>query len=139
MHANGIVLYGPVRSTSDLICLYRRTLHTSLGLWANSCQSTLQSTKMQGQDSINEETCCNSNPLLLNGQPVNFMDSIRYLGLTISADLSWSKHIKTSLPKQGNQLAYFSSSIANMLAPTIRKLYFTIVRPHLEYACKIYN
>ena len=41
-------------------------------------------------------------PLLLNAQPVDFVDSIRYLGLTISTDLSWSKHIKTSPPKQGN-------------------------------------
>jgi len=40
--------------------------------------------------------------LLLNAQPVDFMDSIGYLGLTISADLSWSKHIKNITSKQGN-------------------------------------
>ena len=42
-------------------------------------------------------------PLLLNGQPVDFADSIRYLGLTISANfLSGVSILETSLPKQGN-------------------------------------
>ena len=34
--------------------------------------------------------------LLLNGQPVDFVDSIRYFGLTISADLSWSKQVTSN-------------------------------------------
>ena len=33
-------------------------------------------------------------PLLLNGEPVEFVDSIKYLGVTITSDLSWTDHIR---------------------------------------------
>ena len=69
-------------------------------------------------------------PLLLNGQPVDFVDSIRYryLGLTIPADLSLSKHIKD-----------ITSESKHASTDTICNLYLTIVRPHLEYACEIWD
>jgi len=79
-------------------------------------------------------------PLLLNGQPVDFVDGIRYLGLTISADVSWSKHIENrSLPKQGSYSWLFWQFYKHASTNTIRKLHLTIVRRHLEYACKIWE
>ena len=48
------------------------------------------------------------------------MDNIRYFGLTISADLSWSKDIK-NITSKARQLVglYFSGSFKNMLALTL--------------------
>jgi len=79
-------------------------------------------------------------PLLLNGPPVDFMDSIRYLGLTISADLSWSKHVK-NITSQARQLVdlLFRQFYKCASTDTVRKLYLTIVWPHLEYACEIWD
>ena len=100
----------------------------------------LQSMKIQGHDPIEEETCCNSSPLLLNGQPVDFVDSIRYLRLTTSPDLSWSKRIR-NITSKARQLVglLFRQFYKHGSTDTIRKLYLTIVRPHLEYACEIWD
>ena len=84
MHANDIVLYGPVRSTADLICLQEDT--TSLGLWANSVNLRFNPRKCKAMILSRRKRVAIPSPLLLNGQPVDFVDSIRYLGLAISAD-----------------------------------------------------
>jgi len=70
-------------------------------------------------------------PLLLNGQTVDFVDSITYLGLTISADLSWCKHIK-NITSKARQLVglLFRQFYQHASTDTIQN---TIVRPHLEY------
>jgi len=76
---------------------------------------------------------------LLHGQPVDFVDSIRYLGLTISTDLSGSnyKHIKNITSKARQVVGLlFQQFYKHASTNIIRKLYLTIVRPHLEYACE---
>ena len=92
MYADDILLYRPVRSTADLICLQEDT--TSVGLWANSVNLRFNPRKCKAMILSRRKHVATPSPLLLNGQPVYFVDSIRYLGLTISADLSRSKHIK---------------------------------------------
>ena len=82
----------------------------------------------------------NPSPLLLSGQPFDFVDSNRYLGLTISADLSWSKHIKNITSKARQQVGLlFRQFYKHASTDTICKLYLTIVRPHLEYVCEIWD
>ena len=138
MYADDILLYRPVRSTADLICLQEDT--TSLGLWANSVNLRFNPRKCKAMILSRRKHVATPSPLLLNGQPVDFVDSIRYLGLTISADLSWSKHIK-NITSKARQLVglLFRQFYKYASTDTIRKLYLTIVRPHLEYACEIWD
>ena len=78
--------------------------------------------------------------LLLNGQPADLVDSIGYLGLTISADLSWSKHVE-NITSKARQLVglLFQQFYKHASTDTICKPYLTIVQPHLEYACEIWD
>jgi len=95
---------------------------------------------MQGHDSIKEKACCNSMSLASEWSTCWFVDSISYLGLTISADLSWSKHIQT-ITSKARQLVglLFQQFYKHASTNTIRKLYLTIARPHLEYVCEIWD
>ena len=106
MYADDILLYRPVRSTADLICLQEDT--TSLGLWANSVNLPFNPRKCKAMILSRRKHVATPSPLLLNGQPVYFVDSIRYLGLTISTDLSWSKHIK-NITSKARQLVVIMS------------------------------
>ena len=64
----------------------------------------------------------------------------KYLGIHFSSDLSWSYHID-QICKRTRKLVgmlyrnfyQFSSS------PTLAKLYKSLIRPHLEYACTVWD
>jgi len=75
LYADDILVYRPVRSTADLICLQEDT--TLLGLWANSVNLCF---KCKVMILLRRKHVANPSPLLLNGQPVDFVDSIRYWG-----------------------------------------------------------
>ena len=79
-------------------------------------------------------------PLRLFGCPMQRVDCCKYLGLLITNNLTWSAHINSicSHAKKILGLIYrrFYSS-ANQ--DTLRQLYISLVRPHLEYACPVWD
>ena len=81
-----------------------------------------------------------SNPLKLFGCAMERVDCCKYLGLMITNNLSWSAHISSicSRAKKILGLIYrrFYSS-ANQ--DTLKQLYTSLVRPHLEYACPVWD
>ena len=69
----------------------------------------------------------------LNGSTLEIVDSVKYLGITISFDLSWTKHINI-ISSEAQKLVglLFWQFYRCVDADIIRKLYIAIVRPHLE-------
>ena len=81
-----------------------------------------------------------SSPLELFGSPMQRVDCCKYLGLLITKNLTWSAHINSicSNAKKILGLIYrrFYTS-ANQ--ETLKQLYISMVRPHLEYACQVWD
>ena len=48
-------------------------------------------------------------PLLINGSPIEIVDSFQFLGTTISSGLDWGVNIN-SIPMKAQQRMYFSVS-----------------------------
>ena len=78
-------------------------------------------------------------PLILNGVPLERVETFKYLGLLLSSDLSWSNHVdsvcsraKRILGLQYRQYYHHADSEA------IRQLYISLVRPHLEYGSMVW-
>jgi len=77
-------------------------------------------------------------PLTLFGVPIEWVDSIRYLGLTLDTRLTWSPHIDPVRRK--------TSQMMGMLVPLLNRrsdlsvrngvlLYKQLIRPLMDYAC----
>ena len=63
-----------------------------------------------------------------------------YLGVTLSADLSWDKHIHVLCTKAKKMLGLsYRSFYPNTSASSLLKLYSSLIRPLLEYACQVWN
>ena len=65
--------------------------------------------------------------------------SVRDLGITISDDLSWEKHIKTISKKALCRLFILSKALKTNSPKLFLHMYTTYVRPHLEFSTPLFN
>ena len=77
--------------------------------------------------------------LTFAGQTIPTTDSHKHLGLTLSSDLRYHKHVNEIIRKANTPLSPLYA-IAPLLPRTIiEKLYITYVRPHLDYCDAIFD
>ena len=62
------------------------------------------------------------------------VNSVKYLGIHLSSDLSWSSHISNKCSKTRKLIGLMYRQFHLCNPETALKLYKTFVRPHLEYA-----
>ena len=80
--------------------------------------------------------------LYLRCQPLQEVDSYKYLGILLSSDLSWSQHIQSTCGKARKLIGliyrrFYQCSNSERLF----QMYISLVRPHLEYryASQVWN
>lgn len=76
-----------------------------------------------------------------NGNRVKLEESEceRDLGVFISNDLKWSKHVNTIVNRASFILGRFKKTFISRDEKLWKKLYLTYVRPHLEFAVQAWN
>ena len=74
-------------------------------------------------------------PLVLNGSLLQRVHSYKYLGITISCDLSWKPHI-TSVCNKTRKCLVFCTDVSLQMHRVMLwlNLYTSFIRPSLEYA-----
>ena len=78
-------------------------------------------------------------PLLLNDMAVDRVESFKYLGINISHDLTWSFHISKICAKARQSLGLlYRQFYGKCDSRSLLKLYISLVRPLLEYACPVW-
>jgi len=81
-----------------------------------------------------------TSPLLLNGTPVEEVETFKYLGLLIPSDLSWNDHIDSVCSNAKRILGLLYRRYYNLVDDaTIKRLYIALVRPHMKYACVVWD
>jgi hypothetical protein len=80
-------------------------------------------------------------PPQLFGEPIQWVESARYLEVTLDTRLTWSAHINQVRKKAAQRLGLLSP-ILNRSGVSIRNgvlLYKQLIRPVMEYACPIWR
>ena len=75
----------------------------------------------------------------LHGINLKETDSAKYLGVNISRDLSWSRHINQITMKANNSLNFIKRNIQTNNAKLKESAYKTYVRPLVEYAASVWD
>ena len=81
-------------------------------------------------------------PIFLGEHPLELVDSIKHLGLTISSDLTWSKHrlFPTFHLRHARCLIGLLFRLFYTATPSVTvTIYLTIVWPQIEYACEVWD
>ena len=64
----------------------------------------------------------------------------KYLGVTISSNLSWSEHIHIICIKARKTIGLlYRHFYLNSNTPSLQQLYLTLVQPVIEYACQVWH
>ena len=75
----------------------------------------------------------------LHNEALENVKSAKYLGLTITSDLSWNKHIATVTSKANKALGFVKRNIHSSSEIVKTRAYQAIVRPSLEYATCVWD
>ena len=79
-------------------------------------------------------------PLELNGTILDSVSSYKYLGVTLTSDLSWSLHITNCCNTTRRLIGLlYRQFYQHTSPPCLLRLYKSFIRPHLEYASVVWN
>ena len=78
--------------------------------------------------------------LTLDGCPLDFVREYKYLGILISTDLSWKRHIEGICVKVNKLVGMLYWKFSLCANPYIMaRLYLSQIRPHLEYGVQVWH
>ena len=75
----------------------------------------------------------------LHGQVLCITDTTKYLGLTITSDMKWNSHIQKVTSRANSVLGLLRWSLRIASKAVKTQAYEASVRPHLEYACTVWD
>ena len=79
-------------------------------------------------------------PLFINDCAIEQVDSCKLLGVTISSNLKWSDHTDKLYAKASKRLFYLRQLKRSGLDKNeLCKVYITLIRPVIEYACEVWS
>ena len=137
LFADDVLLYHTIANEADYEAL--QTAISLIERWSASNFLNFNTTKCKYMV-ISRKLTRTSPPaqLQLLGQPLQMVESYKYLGLLLSSNMSWSPHIESIYSKARQILGllyrrFYSSADSD----AIKQLYLSLVRPHLEYACQV--
>ncbi len=139
LYADDLLLFRPISNSSDYCCLQDDiaaietwTLNNCLQFNASKCKYMTISRK--------SSPVTPTLPLLLNSTPIEKVETFKYLGLLLSSDLSWNGQIDSVCSKAKRILGLLYRRYYNHVdGDTIKQLYVSLVRPHMEYACVVWD
>lgn len=75
----------------------------------------------------------------LHGHVLEEVSSAKYLGVTISDDMSWNRHIDQTCAKANKKLGFLKRNLKVKDSALKEKAYTTMVRPTLEYCSTVWD
>ena len=78
-------------------------------------------------------------PIHMNQQPISQVSPHKHLGLIFSEDLSWHEHFELIISKARSRINIMRKLKFQLDRKSLQTIYFSFIRPHLEYADVIWD
>ena len=128
-----MLLYRPITSIGDFELLQQDIDSISDWVDKNYLQFNVQKCKFM-HTTRKAKYSQPASHLTLYGQPLDRVNTYKYLGLLLSGDLSWTQHINNTCTKAKKLLGLIYCCFYQFSTPvSFFQMYISLVRPNLEY------
>ena len=131
LFADDSLLYRRIRSPEDARILQEDL--DKLQDWEKEWQMSFNPIKCEVIRVTNKRNPIRT-PYQIHGHDLTVAKTGKYLGVTISSDLSWNAHVDATVKKANNSLSFLRRNLARCPKDVKAQSYQTMVRPILEYA-----
>lgn len=136
LFADDCVLYRPIYNSNDNIILQR-----DLNIIKNWCDTWLMSLNFTKTSAVSfhRRPAYISHCYVIGNCNVSSVKTYKYLGVTLTQDLTWTTHI-TNVTNDSNRVLGYLRRNLRFCSTSVKLLtYQTLIRPKLEYACAIWD
>ena len=139
LYADDLLLYHPIQSPEDYIKLQGDI--DQLQAWSERNVLLFNQSKCKYMTISRKFSPPLPNMCLnISGRPLLKVDHYKYLGVWISHDLSWSKHIEEMCRNACKQVGIiYRQFYGHSSLECLRQLYISLVRSKLEYAAPVWD
>lgn len=136
LFADDCILFRPILSRHDNEIL--QTDLDKLAAWESSWLMAFNPDKCNSM-SVSKSHTPTQTTYYLRGHPLEIVESSKYLGITIDHKLHWKPHITNIANRANSVLGLLKRNLRNAPPSIKERAYNTLVRPHLEYCCSVWD
>ena len=138
LYADDMVLYRPIYSYEDYWLLQQDI--NAIAMWIANNHLQFNTSKCKYMTISRKRAKWLPPTINLNGIPLDRVTEFKYLGILITADLSWTAHINMICTKARMLVGMlYRQFYQDADTSTLKQLYVSNIRPHLEYACQVWD
>ena len=138
LFADDLLLHKVIHTTYDFQALQEDV--NSLTKWIGDHNLSLNVRKCKSLLVSRKHTFLSGQSVQIGDESLEKVQSYKYLGVVINSNLTWSDHISRLCSKAKQQLGLlYRQFYKDCNTSTLRALYITQVRPHLEYAIPVWD
>ena len=138
LFADYTILFRAINGTIDSQLLQEDL--TALENWKNRWQMRFNPSKCTVITAEpNKSKTVNHTNYQLHGHTLEIVDSSIYLGVTLTSNLSWDKHVDNVAAKGNRTLGFIRRNLKDCTRTVKDTNYTAIVRPIIEYAATVWD
>lgn len=137
LFADDSMLFKVIDNDADRELLQRDL--SALERWEEAWQMSFNPTKCVMLRISSKRKTARQTTYQLHGHTLEVVDASKYLGVTLTEDLSWDKHIQNTIGKANRTIGFLRRNLKDC-TPAVKDLtYKTMVRPILEYSSTVWD